>query len=69
MGKGRGHERARWIGRGEGGVEGRGGDPRETTECKQVVEGEVRRGGGVLVLRGGVPLTHSTGRGLQRQRS
>lgn len=33
--------------------EGRGeGDPRETTECKQVVEEEVRRGEGVLVLRG-----------------
>ncbi len=32
---------------------GRGeGDPRETTECKQVVEEEVRRGEGVLVLCG-----------------
>lgn len=35
------------------GGEGRGeGDPRETTECKQVVEEEVRRGEGVLVLCG-----------------
>lgn len=32
---------------------GRGeGDPRETTECKQVVEEEVRRGEGTLVLFG-----------------
>lgn len=32
-------------------VEGEG-DPRETTECKQVVEEEVRRRDGVLVLCG-----------------
>lgn len=39
-----GHERAWWI-RGRWGGRGRGeGDPRETTECKQVVEEEVRRG-------------------------
>lgn len=45
--EGAGHERARWTG--DGRVEGRNEIQRETTECKHVVEEEVRRGGDVLV--------------------
>ena len=48
IGQGKGRAREGMMDRRGEGRGGGGGDPRETTECKQVVEEEVRRGEGAL---------------------